>query len=267
MANSKSFDREYSLLLSTYGEVLFIGSSMATQKPTLMKLNLPAQSPSGRCCRIWASGALSCCLRCCHSCYCWPHWAEYLLSEQLFLRSCLKTVQTVIDPLEAALSSPSHCHAQVRGELFKHFRDLVACVAVNVQSILELNDCSRATNTLVRCVDEYIKVWKSYGRALANAIAINALSLSKSECNVLERSQSEAVLPLMMEPIDRLKEVAEHLDKLAESHLQRQDSISENYERARRQCLETHAGLTGDCTAAETTRTFWESCSAKLAGT
>lgn len=233
-----------------------------------MRLNLPAQSPSGRCSRIWASGPLSCCLRCCQHCCCWPHWAEYLLSEQLFLRSCLKSSQTVVDPLYSAssTSSPSHSHTQVRQELFKHFRDLVACVALNVQSILETSDCSSVTNALVRCIDDYINVWKAYGRSLANAIAINALSLTKNESHLLERTLTEPILPLMTEPIDRLTELAEHLNKLAESHLHKQDSSSDNYKRTSYRCLEAHAVLSAGCKAAETTRLFWESCSAKLAG-
>lgn len=234
---------------------------MATQKSTLMRLNLPAQSPSGRCSRIWASGPLSCCLRCCHTCCCWPHWAEYLLSEQLFLRSCLKTSQTVVDPLDALTSASS-----VRRVLFKHFRDLLACVALNVQSILEMSDCSSVTNALVRWIDDNAQVWKAYGRALANTIAVHALSLTKSETNSLERSPSDPILPLMMEPLDRLKQVAEHLDKLAESHLNKQDSSSDSYKLASHQCVDLHSILIADCKAAETTRLFWDSCSTKLAG-
>lgn len=56
---------EHSLLLTTSGQVFFVGFSLATQKPTMMRLNLPVHSPAHSvqfvAQRIWASGSLSCC--------------------------------------------------------------------------------------------------------------------------------------------------------------------------------------------------------------
>ena len=264
--------REHSLLLTSNGEVLFMGFSMATQKSTLMRLNLPAQSPTGRPSRVWATGPLSCCLRCNQICPCWPHWSEFVLSEQLFLRNCLKVVRGIFDHLE---SSPSTTSA-IRRELFDRYRDLMACTAVNVHSLIESDNCDNLSIGLVRWINEFMHVWRTYGQALCNATVVHALALNKSENALLDpeyiqqgsvgRAGSDILATLMNEPLGRLKDYSSHLGKLIESHLQRNDKNIDCYKHASQQCLNIAADLMQDCRTADLTKSFWESCSTKLTG-
>ena len=268
LLTTQFFYREHSLLLTSHGEVLFMGFSMATQKSTLMRLNLPAQSPTGRPSRVWATGPLSCCLRCNQSCCCWPHWSEFVLSEQLFLRSCLKVCKGILDHLEAPTTSA------IRRELFDRYRDLVACTAVNVHSLIDSDNCSNLSIAIVHWVGEYMQVWREYGRVLCNATVVHSLALSKTENALLDpefiqqggvgRSGGDFFNTLMNEPLGRLKEYAAHLEKLIESHVDRNDT--DCYKLASQQCLDVSAVLLHECQSADTTRAFWDSCSAKLTG-
>ena len=267
------------MLLTTNGEVLFLGFSMATQKSTLMRLNLPVQSPSsspatGNIKRIWAAGSLSCCLRSDGSCCnCWPHWTEFLLSEQLFLRQMLQVSRALFKHLSD--SNATGACALSRRELFKRYENLTACSAFNVHLLLESagnNSCSSHNIALVRWIDEFIRIYRSYGRAYSNALAVSALVPSKTELPVLEplwpdllqyslASGKSSPLPsLMAEPIGRLREYVLHLEKLANSHPS--DCF---YRQAARKCQEASSALELECQSADITRSFWDSCSIKLA--
>lgn len=242
---------------------------MATQKSTLMRLNLPAQSPSGIPSRIWATGPLSCCLRCCHSCCCWPHWSDFVLSEQLFLRGCLKVCRGIIDHLDSMAPT-------VRREFFDRYRDLTAAVAVNVHSLIETDNCANLSIALVRWINEYMQVWRAYGQALSNAIIVHAFTLSKSENGLIDheilnktnsdKNSGDLISMVMNEPLSRLKEYAAQLEKFTESHLHRNDNSNTLYKIASQQCLDMAAALEQECRSAELTRSFWDSCSTKLAG-
>lgn len=262
--------REHTLLLTSHGEVLFMGFSMATQKSTIMRLNLPAQSPNGKPSRVWATGPLSCCLLCNQSCRCWPHWSEFVLSEQLFLRNCLKVARGILDQLESSTTNSA-----VRRELFDRYRDLMACTAVNVHSLIETDDCANLSIGLVRWINEYMHVWRSYGQALCNATVVHSLVLSKSENALLDpeifpqvrRPGSDNFATLMNEPLGRLKEYSIHLENLIESHRQRNDKNMDRYKYASQRCLDMAATLMQECRTADLTKAFWDSCSAKLTDT
>lgn len=257
------------MLLTSHGEVLFMGFSMATQKSTIMRLNLPAQSPNGKPSRVWATGPLSCCLLCNQSCRCWPHWSEFVLSEQLFLRNCLKVARGILDQLESSTTNSA-----VRRELFDRYRDLMACTAVNVHSLIETDDCANLSIGLVRWINEYMHVWRSYGQALCNATVVHSLVLSKSENALLDpeifpqvrRPGSDNFATLMNEPLGRLKEYSIHLENLIESHRQRNDKNMDRYKYASQRCLDMAATLMQECRTADLTKAFWDSCSAKLTG-
>lgn len=270
--------REHSLLLTTHGEVLFLGFSPATQKSTLMRLNLPAQSPPGvgqSNQRVWASGSLSCCLRSSHASCCWPQLTEFLISEQLFLRSCGKVSRGVIEQLDTT-SAPA-----VRRELFDHYRELMACTACNVHSLLEApsTTCAGQSLALVRWIEEYVQLWTSYGRALCNATAVNGLVLNKTEALLLDHLWSDLLQkstapgkvshPLqtvMFEPVARLTEYALQLGKLADCHVGRKDATTEWCIQAGQRCRDISVALEMEWQSADTTRAFWDSCSSKLAG-
>lgn len=263
--------REHTLLLTSHGEVLFMGFSLATQKSTITRLNLPAQSPTGRPSRVWATGPLSCCLLCNQSCRCWPHWSEFVLSEQLFLRNCLKIVRGIFDQLESLTTTSA-----VRRELFNRYRDLMDCTAVNVHSLIESDNCANLNIGLVRWINEYMHVWRSYGQALCNAIVVHSLVLNKSENALLDpeflhqegvgRPGSGTLSALMNEPLGRLQEYSTHLDNLVESHIHRNDKNIERYKYASQRCLDMAATLMQECRTADLTKAFWDSCSAKLTG-
>ena len=244
-----------------------------------MRLNLPAQSPPGAGGqsnqRIWASGSLSCCLRSSHASCCWPQLAEFLLSEQLFLRGCAKVSRGVFDQLDTT-SAPA-----VRRELFDHYRQLMACTACNVHSLLEApsTSCAGQSVALVRWIEEYAQLWMSYGRALCNATAVNALVLNKTEALLLDHlwpdllqkstapgKSSHPLQAVMLEPIARLAEYALQLGKMAECHVNRKDATAEWCTQAEQRCRDISAALELDCQSADTTRAFWDSCSSKLAG-
>ena len=236
-----------------------------------MRLNLPTQSPPGVVGqynhRIWASGPLSCCLRSSHAPCCWPQLTEFILSEQLFLQSCAKVSRSVFDQLDTSSAPP------VRRELFERYRDLMACTAWNVHSLLEapVSNCVSQNIALVRWIEEYAHLWISYGRALCNALVLNkteALLLDHLWSDLLKRSNApgKATHPLqavMLEPIARLTEYSLFLLKLAESH---KDSTAEFFTRAHQRCHDVSVALQTDCQNADITRAFWDSCSTKLAG-
>ena len=67
-------------------------------------------------------------------------------------------------------------------------------------------------------------------------------------------------------PLFRLKEYAAHLDKFIESHVGRNDTSTDCYKLANQQCLDVSTVLLHECQSTDTTRAFWDSCSAKLTG-
>ena len=240
-----------------------------------MRLNLPAQSPTGCPSRVWATGPLSCCLRCNQNCPCWLNWSEFILSEQLFLRGCLKVCLGIFDPLTTTSSSTL---TAVRRDLFDRYRDLVASVAVNVHSLIESDSCHSLNIGLIRWIDDYVHIWQEYGRALCDATVVHAMTLSKTENGLVNpeliqqlggvgRSGGEILTAVMNEPLSRMTDYVQHLDKFVEAHRHRNDDPSvDDYKRASHLCAEVAAGLALDCQSAEQTRSFWDSCSVKLSG-
>ena len=313
---------EHSLLLTTDGQVFFLGYSMATQKSTLLRLNLPVQSPnrlqtelssskssdaghmnggmSKR--RIWACGSLSCCSTCSfQSCTKSSQWAiELLMSEQLFLRCCFNVRQTITRHLltSGAGDNPPSASYKARANLFAQYDRLIASVAYHIHSLTNVT-AAKDQVSIVRCVDETIAIYGDYFKALADALVVNAFNLSRSESAALDkvwpgvvdlfqksnsatasgstskssphtvRASANPFHMVMMEPLCRLKMYAASLKKMAvadapnlKCHLEMANewsSIAQYYERAA-------LTLDSQCHGADTTRVFWDSCPAKLAG-
>ena len=280
---------EHSLLLTTHGEVFFMGYSLATQKSTLMRLNLPVQSPHGLAInqRIWASGSLSCCCCSFQSCVCSSQWVELILSEQLFFRTCAN-VATSVFPHLLPLGSDSQI-TSVRQELFAQYRRLISALAYNIHSLADIQCADRSSElhplAIVRWIDEYIEIYRSYTRALCNALVINAFALNKQESTSLDKvwpgiveifaeaKGTKTFNPfhmIMQEPVGRLKEYSFHLKKLVAAHPTVTATGKERPDtcliEAARRYEETGKAMEAECQSADATRAFWESCSTKLTG-
>lgn len=170
-------------------------------------------------------------------------------------------------------NSTSHCTV-ARRELFKRYENLLACSAFNVHLLLESvgSNCSSHNIALVRWLDEFVQTYRTYGRAYSNALAVNALVPNKTETTFLEPllpdllqyslvgGKSSPLPSIMAEPIGRLKDYVLHLEKLSNSHPS--DCF---YRQAGRRCQEASAALELECQSADITRSFWDSCSIKLA--
>ena len=267
---------EHSLLLTVSGQVFFLGLSLATQQCSMMQLNLPIHSPhdSFVCGRVWASGSLSACYSTSrHSSCCSSLWTDLLVSEQLFLRRCFSVDHKVLDVLlssAASAASPPPVHRQA---LIAQFHHLISCTAYHVHTLLHAQ-CSGQSVSIIRWMDEYIRLYRTYSNMLCSALLVNGLALNKNESMQLEKvwplfvsevkTTKTPFERVMIEPVSRFKEYVIHLNKLVASHADRKDchhlaSAAQSYRDA-------SSTMESEYHRAEMTRSFWDSCSAKIVG-
>ena len=116
-------------------------------------------------------------------CGCTELWTEFLISEQLFLRSCFNVFHAVFDALLPASGTNT---SSARMVLFGYYRQLVASVAYNVHTLLKVPYSGKDV-AVIRWMEEYIQLYECYSQAFCNALVVNAFHLSKTEAVQLDK--------------------------------------------------------------------------------